>query len=151
MYILFNISCNYMQAYADCRMTIRTRLVKTSWQEMLRPRIAERCCHERRLTDPFVHRFYCANPIRHLFRLAAMGDVAAVGQETFRITVSANTSCWMSKAHYVSNVSWITNEYNLISLSDMIIDDVQWHTMIYNIVDNSQEYIQQNWQWNKRR
>ena len=43
--------------------------------------------------------------IRHLFRLAAMGDVAAVGQETFRITVSANTSCWMSKAHYVSDVS----------------------------------------------
>lgn len=45
------------------------------------------------------------------------------------------TSCWMSKAPYVSDVSWIPNEYNLISLSDMIIDDVQWYTMIYNIVD----------------
>ena len=51
--------CRHMQG-ADWQYYGYARLVKTRWQEMLRPRIAERCsyCHERLLTDPLVHRFY---------------------------------------------------------------------------------------------
>ena len=114
--------CRHMQG-ADWQYYGYARLVKTRWQEMLRPRIAERCsyCHERLLTDPLVHRFYwlfffayCTLHIlsvRHLCRLAAMGDVAAVGQETLRITVLCQYFMLDVKAHYVSRVSWITNGY----------------------------------------